>query len=140
MLAATPPIDPPPPAALIGRGYTADVYAWGPGRVLKLFHAGPDRDRAEREYRATRIVHDAGLPAPAVYDIVRVADRWGLVLGRADGPSLLDFVGARPWRLLGAVRLLAELHAAIHRCPAPPDLPAQRERVAARIAVADLPA
>jgi len=27
---------------LVGRGFTADVYAWGVGKVLKLFHGWVD--------------------------------------------------------------------------------------------------
>jgi aminoglycoside phosphotransferase (APT) family kinase protein len=130
---------PPPDADLVGRGYTADVYAWGPGRVLKLFHPGPDEERAGREYRVTRTVHAAGLPVPAAHEVVRVAGRWGLVMDRADGPSLFDHVRAGPWRLASSVRLLAELHVAIHRCSAPAGLPTTREWIAGRLATAAIP-
>jgi uncharacterized protein (TIGR02172 family) len=140
MPVAAPPTDPPPGAALVGRGYTAEVYAWGPGWVLKLFHPGSDRERAEREYRVTRAVHATGLPAPAAHDLVEVAGRWGVVFDRVEGPSLFDHVRARPWRLTWAVRVLSELHTQIHRCPAPPGLPTQRAWVAGRIAAADVPA
>jgi uncharacterized protein (TIGR02172 family) len=132
--------DLPSPAALVGRGYTADVYAWGPGRVLKLFHAGQDAERAEREFRTTRTVHAAGLPVPAAYELVEVGGRRGVMFERVDGPSLLDHVQARPWKLPWAVRLLAELHTRIHQCPAPADLPAHRDWIADRIAVAQVSA
>lgn len=128
----------PSAADLIGRGFTADVYAWGPGRVLKLFHQGPDRERTEREDRVTRAVHAAGLPVPKVHEVIQIDGRWGLVLERVEGPSMFDHVRARPWLLPWAVRLLAELHVRIHRCPAPPDLPTQRESIAARIGHARL--
>jgi len=134
------PADLPPLAALIGRGYTADVYAWGPGRVLKLFHAGQDVERAEREYRVTRTVLAAGLPVPAAYELVEAGGRRGVVFERVNGPSLLDHVQARPWKLPWSVRLLAELHTRVHRCPAPVDLPAHREWIAERIANAPLTA
>lgn len=128
-------------APLVGRGYTADVYAWGDGRVLKLFHPGPDRDRAEREFRVTRAVRAAGLPAPAVLGMVEVGGRCGIVCERIAGPSLVDHVQARPWAMFAAVRQLAELHARVHRCAAPADLPSQRDRIAARIdAAPGLPA
>jgi uncharacterized protein (TIGR02172 family) len=107
--------------------------------VLKLFHPGPDRERAEREFRIAHAVREAGLPAPAAYEVVRVAGRWGLVFERVDGPSLFDHVQARPWRLPWAVRLLTELHVRVHRCPATTDFPAQRDRLANRISTAGLP-
>ncbi len=132
--------DLPPPAALVGRGFTADVYAWGPGRVLKLFHPGQDRERSEREFRTTRAVHAAGLPVPAAHELVEVAGRWGVVFERVEGPSLLDHVRARPWTLPWSVRLLAELHTRVHRCPAPGGLPTHRESIADRITAAPLSA
>jgi uncharacterized protein (TIGR02172 family) len=123
-------------AAPLGKGYTADVFPWGEGRVLKLFHAGRDRERAGREYRVTRTVHAAGLPVPAAYELVEIDGRCGIVFERADGPSLYDYVQARPWTLVWAVRRLAELHAQIHRCPGPAELPSHRERIAEGIGAA----
>jgi aminoglycoside phosphotransferase (APT) family kinase protein len=128
------------PATLLGRGFAADVYAWGAGRVLKLYYAGKSRAAVEREYRVTRAVRAAGLPAPEAYEVVEIDDRWGVVLERVEGPSLFDATLRRPWRMLAAVRRLAELHAAIHQCVAPAELPTQRERLAEAIEAADLPA
>lgn len=121
------------PSELVGRGFNSDVYAWGEGRVLKLFHPRLSRDHADREYRATRAVRAAGLPAPAAYEVIEVGDRRGIVFERIDGPSLLGYTQARPWALAWAVRVLAELHARIHRPEAPAELPPLRERLAGRI-------
>jgi uncharacterized protein (TIGR02172 family) len=118
---------------LVGEGLTADVYAYGPGRVLKLFHVGIAADRAEREFGIARAVHAAGLPAPAVYEVVEVAGRRGIVLERIEGVSLLRQTQARPWRLLAAIRQLAELQAQIHRRICPPELPSQRDWISSRI-------
>jgi aminoglycoside phosphotransferase (APT) family kinase protein len=127
-------------AAIVGRGFTADVYAWGEGRVLKLFHGPHAQDRVGREFAATRAVHAAGLPAPAAYERVEVDGRVGIVFERVDGVSLFEYTQARPWALFQTVRLLAELHAQIHRCAAPAGLPSQRERIAARLEAGDAPA
>jgi hypothetical protein len=116
-------------AVLVGKGFCSDVYAWGEGRVLKLFHGWVALDRAARKYAVTRAVHAAGVPAPAVYDLIEVQDRCGIVLERIDGVSLLEYTQVRPWSIFGAVRLMAELHAQIHRCPAPAGLPSLRERI-----------
>jgi hypothetical protein len=48
-------------AELIGKGFCADVYAWGEGRVLKFFHGAAEPERAEREFAATRRAAPAGL-------------------------------------------------------------------------------
>lgn len=123
-------------AELVGRGFTADVYAWGAGRVLKLFHAGFPIRKVWREYQATLAVVRAGLPAPAVYDVVEMdGGRAGMVMERIDGPSMLERVQARPWTLLHAARELADLHAQVHHSntPTPAELPSQREQLAAEI-------
>src|SRR5262249_60643867 len=106
-----------------------DVSAWGEGRVLKLFHGWVSPDRAARKYAVTRAVHTAGVPSPAAYDLVELQGRFGIVLERINGVSLLEYTQARPWSIFAAVRLLAELHARIHRCPAPARPPSLRERI-----------
>jgi aminoglycoside phosphotransferase (APT) family kinase protein len=120
-------------AALVGKGFCSDVYAWGEGRVLKLFHGLGASEWADREYAAARAVHAAGLPAPAAYALVEVEGRRGIVFERIDGVSLLEYTQARPWSLFGAIRQFAELQAQIHRCDPPGTLPSLRERIAARI-------
>jgi uncharacterized protein (TIGR02172 family) len=120
-------------AALVGKGFCSDVYAWGEGRVLKLFHGSMSQGRAQREYAATCVVHAAGLPVPAAFEVIEVAGRCGIVFERIEGVSLLDYTQARPWAIFSAVRLQAELHAQIHRCKAPSGLPSLRERLAACI-------
>src|SRR5262249_35191701 len=126
-------------AALLGKGFCSDVFAWGEGRALKLFHGRVSRDRAARKYAVTRAIHAAGVPAPAVYDLVEVHGRCGIVFERVEGASWLECTRVRRWSILGAERLLAELHARIHRCRAPAGLPSLRERIAERIEAGDAP-
>jgi hypothetical protein len=64
------PVTLPEKSAIIDKGFTSDVHAWGDGKVLKLFHRWVPVDRAEREYRVTRAVHAAGLPAPAAHELI----------------------------------------------------------------------
>jgi len=127
-------------AELVGKGFCSNVYAWGDGRVLKLFHGPPGHARAQREYAATAAVHAAGLPAPAAFELIEVEGHSGIVFERVEGVSLLTHTQARPWTLFDAVRLLADLHARMHRCTAPATLPTLRERIADRIEAADAPA
>ena len=106
---------------LVGRGRTADIFAWSPGQVLKLFHAGWREEQAAREARLTHAVHSAGLPVPAVadVDIIELDGRYGFVCERIDGPTLLSAMTAKPWTLFRAARLLAELHLKISACTVP---------------------
>jgi aminoglycoside phosphotransferase (APT) family kinase protein len=122
---------------LIDKGYCSDVYAWGEGRVLKLFYDWVAAESADREFAATSAVHAAGLPAPAAYDLIEVEGRRGIVFERVDGVSLLAYTQKRPWTLFGVIKQFADLHAAIHRVTAPDGLPSLRDRIAARIEAGD---
>lgn len=122
-------LDPTP----IGTGLTADVHAWKDGQVLKLFHQSFTEARVTSEYEISRAVHAAGLPVPAAYEVIRLEKRFGIVLERIEGPSMLAHVQARPWTLFAAARQMAELHAQLHSQPAPPELPSQRAWIENRI-------
>lgn len=101
-------------ATRIGLGRTAEVYAWGEGKVLKLLHAWAPAAWAEEEHRVTAAVSQAGLPAPRVHGLERVEGRVGIVFERIEGPSLLAEVLRRPWRAGWVGRRLAEVQAALH--------------------------
>src|SRR5271168_5106817 len=74
----------------IGEGAFADVHAWAPGQVLKLFKAGVPRRVGWWEARMTRAAFAAGAPAPGVLGEVTLEGRFGIVLPRLDGPTLLQ--------------------------------------------------
>ncbi len=120
---------------LIGRGRTAEVYAWGDGRALKLYYEGWPADEAEREAHKARVVYDSGAAAPAVDGVVTVDGRHGVVYERVDGLSLLNQTTAQPWTLIRSAHLLAELHAHMHTCRVS-GLPSQRTRLEKEIRAA----
>ena len=76
----------------IGEGGSADIHAWAPGQVVKLFKPARGRQRLSRhEAQMTR----AGLPVPEVFDEVTLEGRFGIVLSRLDGPTLLQLLRPR---------------------------------------------
>ena len=81
---------------LAGKGFCSDVYAWGEGRVLKLFHGLHSAGQARREYAATRAVHAAGLPAPAPLEVALCHGDFhpGNVLITPAGPVVIDWSSA----------------------------------------------
>jgi hypothetical protein len=93
---------------LVGKGFTSEIYALGKKRVLKLFHPWIAESTVEREFRTTRAIHAAGLPAPATHEKIHIEGRNGIIFEHIDGPSMLTQVQARPWTLFRAVRQLAE--------------------------------
>jgi aminoglycoside phosphotransferase (APT) family kinase protein len=124
-------------AQRIGVGRTAEVFAWGEGRVLKLFRDWVPPGWVDHEHRLARAVHGAGLPAPEVFELEAHAGRRGYVMERVSGPSLLQELQRRPWRLLWVAQQLGALHARIHACRVP-GLPALTARLRDTMARAEL--
>ena len=106
----------------IGEGVFADVHAWAPGQVVKLFKSGVSQRLSGHEARMTRAVFAAGAPAPEVLDEVTLEGRFGIVLRRFDGPTLLQLTrtGAVTFEQAGAI--LATLALSVHGTPPPPDV------------------
>ena len=111
----------------IGEGAYADVHAWAPGQVVKLLKAGATRWESRREARMTRAIFAAGAPAPEVFGEVELEGRFGIVLGRFEGPTLLQLMrsGAIGFGQAGAI--LAALCRSVHKTPPPPDIPFLRD-------------
>jgi len=121
----------------LGEGAFADVHAWAPGRVLKLFKSGFPRRHSWWEARMTRAAAASGAPAPAVFEEVTLEGRFGVVLERLDGPTLrqLSRSGAMTRAETGAV--LASLALSFHRTPSPPDVLSLREVMAGELGLSD---
>ena len=114
----------------IGEGTMADIHAWAPGQVLKLFKAGVPRRFGEHEARMTRAVFAAGAPAPEVFDEVTLEGRFGIVLTRLDGPTLWQLLLTRAMTSEQAGAILATLSYLFTRLPAAGRaLPAQLVRL-----------
>ena len=109
-----PPSDPPGP--LIGAGRSADVYAIGPGRVLRRYRTPMD---VQSEATLMRHLDGAGFPVPKVFD----AHGSDLVMERLDGRDMLTDLGRRPWLARRHARTLADMHNRLHQIAAPPGWP-----------------
>jgi aminoglycoside phosphotransferase (APT) family kinase protein len=106
----------------IGEGAFADVHAWAPGQVVKLFKSGVPRRAAWHEARMTRAVCAAGAPAPQVLGEVTLEGRFGIVLPRFDGPTLLQLTRSGAMARGQAGAILATLALSVHKTPPPPDV------------------
>ncbi len=104
----------------IGEGVFADVHAWAPGQVIKLFKPDIPQWVVRHEAQMTRAVFSAGGPAPEVLGEVTLDGRFGFVLPRFDGPSLIQAMrsGAVTREQAGAI--LAALCLAVHKTRPPP--------------------
>ncbi len=102
------------PVKPIAVGRTAEIYAWGDGRILKLLRPGFPPGLIKQEEVITTAIYQAGIPAPKIYDVVKINGRPGIVYERIEGPSLTENIERYPFRLRKYAALLARLHAAIH--------------------------
>jgi aminoglycoside phosphotransferase (APT) family kinase protein len=100
------------PGPLVGRGRAADVFDVGGGRVLRRYRTSHD---SAPEAAIMAHVASHGFPVPAVHDV----DGRDLVMDRVVGPSQLDDIERRPWRVAAHGRVLADLHRRLDLVPAP---------------------
>jgi hypothetical protein len=104
----------------IGEGVAAEVHAWAPGQVVKLFKPGASRRLNWHEAHMTDAVFAAGAPAPEVFGVVMLEGRFGLVLQRFDGPTLLQLTRSGAVTRGQAGAILANLCLAVRNTPPPP--------------------
>lgn len=97
----------------LGAGGSAEVFAWGPGRVVKLFRPRY-RHAVPMEAERARAVHAAGVASPEVFEIVELEGRLGIVFERVDGELLLARLRDGSAGADAVGRRTAELHADLH--------------------------
>ena len=117
---------------MIGKGMTAEVYEWGSDKVVKLFFERFSEDWINYEASIGKVIHEAGVPSPAVFDIIELDGRKGIIFQRISGTSILSHLQIEPWNIYNYATQLAALHFRIHRYTAA-DLPSQEERFAVKI-------
>jgi uncharacterized protein (TIGR02172 family) len=117
---------------IVGVGRTAEIMAWDANRVLKLFHEGWSLSEAKREEKIARIIFDAGLPVPAVHEIIKLRGRYGILYDRIEGQSMLKELMSTPSKLRQYATLFAHLHMRIHSVQVK-DLPSQHQKLRRKI-------
>lgn len=100
---------------LIGKGMTAEVYEWEKDKILKLYYDWFPIEYIKYEADIGVTVHTAGVPAPAIYGIIKESGRNGLIYQRINGKSMLKLIEENPWNIAYYAKKMAQLHAEIHR-------------------------
>jgi aminoglycoside phosphotransferase (APT) family kinase protein len=106
------------PGPLLAAGRDADIFEYGPGRVLRRSREG--RSLAQ-EARVMEYAGSQGFPVPAVVEMSD--DGLDLVLERIDGDDMVAFMEKHPWGIRRQGRILADLHRRLHEVAAPDWLP-----------------
>lgn len=94
---------------LLGSGLTADVYEYGDGRVIKLFKEGMSIETAEKESSALETANRVGAKVPEFYGKTKENNRFGYVMDRVEGPTMLKLILANPFKIKKYINILAEL-------------------------------
>jgi aminoglycoside phosphotransferase (APT) family kinase protein len=103
-----------PPGEVIASGRDADIFDYGPGRVLRRSRVGRSM---ENEARIMEFVRARGFPVPEVLEVG--SDGRDLVMERIDGPTMVETCTTQPWRIRRMGTELAELHQRLHLLVAP---------------------
>lgn len=77
---------------LLGTGRTAEIYALDEKLALKLYFRQIPRENAVRNYHLLQASREAGIPVPAVYEMVKVCDRDGMIMERLEGESVDELI------------------------------------------------
>lgn len=99
----------------VAAGRDAVIYAVGADRVLRRT---PDERSLVAEAELMEHVRAAGYPVPEVHRV----GPGEMELDRVGGPTMLDDLGRRPWRMRTHARTLADLHHRLHAIAAPTGL------------------
>jgi uncharacterized protein (TIGR02172 family) len=121
----------------IAYGRTAEIYAWHPAKVVKLYYDWVDLEKIKHEARVCREIHAGGLPAPAVGEIIWINDRYGLVYERIYGESMWKKFQRKPWNWSRYAYRAAELQVAVHQSSLQVELPSQKKLMENNIRQAD---
>jgi aminoglycoside phosphotransferase (APT) family kinase protein len=98
---------------LLAAGNVAEVFEWG-SRVVKLYRSPARKPTAFREAAIHAAVEAMALPVPAVWGVLEVNGRWGIVFDRVKERSFAERMREDPSVIPECLEALARLHARIH--------------------------
>lgn len=104
----------PPSQAVMGNGRTAQVLALGTDRIVKRFKSEFPKKAIRTEFAASDWVYRQGLAVPRPYELIEEDTGLSITFQRIQGPTLMKRI-LLPGFQKRYARLLASLHADIHR-------------------------
>jgi len=113
---------------------TGNLYAWGEGQILKLYGEDTPTDFVEWLGKVERTLYAAGLPVPAVGELIEIDGHLGQIYERIEGDSmaeaLLGMPEVDPAAVVRLAHTFAEVHAQIHACrDIEGEVPSQRQQL-----------
>ncbi|MDD4096309.1 MAG: hypothetical protein PHP22_08740 [Oscillospiraceae bacterium] len=83
---------------LLGQGRTAEIFEWGPNRVLKLCRQEMPESICIREFEWTSRIYEHVKVAPKPIEMICVEGRSGAVYERLIGETVLALTRRKPWQ------------------------------------------
>ncbi len=118
----------------INEGYCAELYEIEDGKLLKLYKDGWTEAQVRQEYESTKAVGAMGIPSPRVYDFTEHNGRYGFLMDKLDGKTMLQIIQKTPFRAISLAKQMAKLHYEMHGIsPAASQIPPQRQVYASAI-------
>jgi uncharacterized protein (TIGR02172 family) len=82
----------PKTGKIIGAGRSSEVYEYGTDKVLKLYLKEHGYNIVKWEYDKLSDAKNYNVPVPAVYEIIEHDGRFGIIMERIYGESLLEII------------------------------------------------
>jgi uncharacterized protein (TIGR02172 family) len=98
----------------IGFGKSSEIFEIENNRVHKLYFNVTPYDDIIAEYEATRKINNLGLPSAICYDLIQHNGRYGIVLDKINGVTMMKYMRKYPMVTMEQAKKLAQLHASIH--------------------------
>lgn len=73
---------------ILARGNTSDIIAYGDNKICKLYKEGYPSDLIALDYSNARVISSYELPVPAVFEMICLNGRTGIVFEKIEGRTL----------------------------------------------------
>lgn len=94
----------------LNQGNTAEIFAYGDGKILKLFREGLPPTIAQEEYQIAESVSQTLEIVPTVYGTTTVENRNGIIYEEIQGESMFEALMKHPLSIGHYGRFLARAH------------------------------
>jgi aminoglycoside phosphotransferase (APT) family kinase protein len=99
---------------LLAQGRDCDIFDLGDGTVLRRSRSLYDQTL---ETKVIAYAAEHGYPVPTVHELRD--DGKDLVMEKVEGPTMLQAIEKKPWKIGQYGRLLGDLHVRLHELPGP---------------------
>ena len=100
---------------VIGKGRVAEVIYWDNNRVLKLFYKDFPKNLIDYQFKMDIVIGKIFPNCPKAYEKIEEDGRIGIVYDYIEGIILTEFMGRKIKTVGNGMRMLAEIHAEMHK-------------------------